>query len=108
MEWADGIGAARKRQGLAPQGLQRSVCNDSKNLVNQPKQAMWKSEGQPVLANQYGMARERLKSSRHYSIASCGRPSFLKTVPTNRIVELKMRELPWPPAPSEALQALGQ
>ena len=34
MEWADGIGAARKRQGLAPQGLQHSVSNDSKSLVN--------------------------------------------------------------------------
>lgn len=38
MEWADGIGAARKRQGLAPQCLQRSVCNDSESLVIQSKQ----------------------------------------------------------------------
>ena len=91
MDWADGIGDARKRQGLAPQSLQRSVCNDSKSFVNQPKQAMWKSEGQAVLANQNGMAKERLKSSSHCSIASCGKPSFLKTVPNNRIVELKMR-----------------
>jgi len=52
MEWADGIGAARKRQGLAPQSLQRSICNDSKSLVNQSKQPIWKCEGQAVLANQ--------------------------------------------------------
>ena len=89
MEWADGIGAARKRQGLAPQGLQRSVCNDSKNLVNQPKQAMWKSEGQAVLANQYGMARERLKSSSHCSIASYRRPSFLKNAPPTAVSSAK-------------------
>jgi len=38
MEWADGIGAVRKRQGLAPQGLQRSVCNDCKSLVIRSKQ----------------------------------------------------------------------
>ena len=108
MEWADGIGAARKRPGLAPQCLQRSVCNDSKSLVNQSKQAIWKRNGQAVLANQCAMARERLKSSSHCSIASCEKPSFLKTVPNNRIVELKMRYLPWPPEPSEALRALGQ
>jgi hypothetical protein len=50
MEWADGIGAARKRQGLAPQSLQRSVCNDSKSLVKQSKQAIWKCEEQAVHA----------------------------------------------------------
>jgi hypothetical protein len=65
MVWADGIGAARKRQGLAPQSLQRSICNDSKSLVKQSKQAIWSCEGQAVHANQYGMARERLKSSSH-------------------------------------------
>jgi len=27
---------------------------------------------------------------------------------TNRMVELKMRHLPWPPATRKALQALGQ
>ena len=89
MEWADGIGAARKRQGLAPQRLQRSVCNDSKSLVNQPKQAMWKSEGQAVLANQNGMAKERLKSSSHRSIASCGWPSFLKNAPPTALSSAK-------------------
>ena len=89
MEWADGIGAARKRQGLARQDLQRSVCNDSKSLVNQPKQAMWKSEGQAVLANQYAMARERLKSSSHRSIASCGWPSFLKNAPPTALSSAK-------------------
>jgi hypothetical protein len=39
MEWADGIGAAHKRQGLAPQGLQRNVCSDCKSLVIRSKQA---------------------------------------------------------------------
>ena len=89
MEWADGIGAARKRQGLAPQSLQRSVCNDSKSLVNQSKQAIWKCEGQAVHANQYAMARERLKSSSHCSIANCGWPSFLKTAPTTALSSAK-------------------
>ena len=89
MEWADGIGAARKRQGLAPQSLQRSVCNDSKSLVNQSKQAIWKREAQAVHANQYAMARERLKSSSHRSIASCGWPSFLKNAPPTALSSAK-------------------
>ena len=79
MEWADGIGAARKRQGLAPQGLQHSVCNDCKSLVIRSKQA-------------------------HVDAAA----KFFEKRPTHRIVERKMRPLPWPPAPSKALQALGQ
>ena len=79
MEWADGIGAARKRQGLAPQSLQRSVCNDSESLVIQSKQT-------------------------HVGRAA----KFFENRPTHRIVELKMGPLPWPPAPSKALQALGQ
>jgi len=33
---------------------------------------------------------------------------FFENRPTHRIVELKMGHLPWPPAPSKALQALGQ
>ena len=33
---------------------------------------------------------------------------FFENRPNHRIVELKMRPLPWPPAPSKALQALGQ
>jgi hypothetical protein len=33
---------------------------------------------------------------------------FFENRPTHRIVELKMGPLPWPLAPSKALQALGQ
>jgi len=33
---------------------------------------------------------------------------FFEKRPTLRIVELKMGPLPWPLAPSKALQALGQ
>jgi hypothetical protein len=72
MEWADGIGAARKRQGLAPQSLQRSVCNDSKSLVIRSKQA-------------------------HVGRAA----KFLENRHTQRFVELKMRYMLWPPAPSK-------
>ena len=62
MEWADGIGAARKRQGLAPQGLQHSVCNDCKSLVIRSEQA-------------------------HVDRAA----KFFETQHTQRLVELKMR-----------------
>ncbi len=72
VEWADGIGAAHKRQGLAPQGLQRSVCNDSESLVIQSKQT-------------------------HVGRAD----KFLENHHTQRLVELKMRYLLWPPAPSK-------
>ena len=72
MEWADGIGAARKRQGLAPQGLQHSICNDCKSLVIRSKQA-------------------------HVDPAA----KFFENHHTQRFVELKMKNLLWSPAPSK-------
>ena len=72
MEWADGIGAARKRQGLAPQGLQHSVCNDCQSLVIRSEQA-------------------------HVDRAA----KFFETQHTQRFAELKMRNLLWSPAPSK-------
>ena len=72
MEWADGIGAARKRQGLAPQGLQHRIGNDCKSLVIRSKQA-------------------------HVDPAA----KFFENHHTQRFVELKMRNLLWSPAPSK-------